>query len=257
MKKSLKNFYRRLRSRFVGHGVINFRGKGVVNFIDVGSAGNLPSPWKENAKRIKRLLSFEPRNIEGTRSNIVAVDTALWEKNCERNLYIYKGRGGSGSSLFEQNYEYVSENIAKLCSRGSKHLANTWFERSELDRTEMVTCRKLDDVLNEIDQQFTYHFLKIDAQGAEYEILRGGRKFLEESCLGLQLELFVLPLYKEIKLLQDVVYFLNKMSFELVKKFPAHGTFNSQHDCVFLKKGQQNKVTDTILKVYELKHWPH
>ena len=46
----MKNIYKYARRRITGEGVINFRGKGVVNLIDVGSAGNLPSPWKENNK---------------------------------------------------------------------------------------------------------------------------------------------------------------------------------------------------------------
>ena len=116
----------------------------------------------------------------------------------------------------------------------------------------MIACRKLDDVLQELRHPFPYHFLKIDAQGAEYEILRGSENFLKDACLGLHLELFVLPMYKGIKLLPEVVEYLDPLSFELVKKFPAHGSFESQHDCVFLKRGNEGELIDTILAVYNL-----
>jgi len=252
MKRVLKSIYRYSRERMLGEGVVNFRGEGIVNFIDVGSAGNLPYPWKENANRIKHLLKFEPRDKPSISPNVVSLNVALWETNCERDFYIYKGSGGSGSSLFHQNYEYVTENFEELRIRGPEHLASTWFERSQLDRTERITCRTLDSVIQELHHPFPYHFLKIDAQGAEYEVLRGADILLRESCVGLHLELFVLPLYKGIKLLPEVMQYLESLEFELIKKFPAHGSFDSQHDCVFLKRGQNNKVADVIREIYAL-----
>ena len=108
MKKSLKKLYKYAKRRIAGEGVINFRGKGAVNLIDVGSAGDLPSPWKENNKLIRHLLSFEPRATDRSNPNIISVDVALWESNEERAFYIYEGKGGSGSSLFKQNHDYVN-----------------------------------------------------------------------------------------------------------------------------------------------------
>jgi FkbM family methyltransferase len=225
----------------------------IVNLIDVGSAGTLPYPWRQNTDKILHLLKFEPRdNSKEKNPYIVSVDVALWSTNCERDFYIYKGHGGQGSSLFQQNYEYVQENFEKIRNRGPEDLANTWFERSQLDRVEQIRCRRLDDLLEELDHPFQYHFLKIDAQGAEYEILKGAERFLRESCIGLHLELFTLPLYKGIKLLPEVVEYLESYNFELVKKHPAHGSFDSQHDCVFLKKGVKGRIVATIREIYEL-----
>lgn len=252
MRGALKGLYRHARQRLLGEGVVNFRGKGIVNLIDVGSAGDLPHPWWENANKIQHLLKFEPRDKSSRSPYTVTVGVALWETNCERNFYICKGLGGSGSSLFQQNYEYVTENFEELSSRGPEYLAHTWFGRSQLDRVERISCRRLDDVIQELGHPFPYHFLKIDAQGAEYEILRGAEEFLRGSCIGLHLELFVIPLYKGIKLLPEVMEYLKGLDFELVEKFPAHGSFDSQHDYVFLKKGQKNKVADTIREVYHL-----
>ncbi len=252
MKRSLKDLYRYARQRLLGETMVNLIGKGIVNLIDVGSAGDLPYPWKKNANKILHLLKFEPRDKPSRSPYIVTVDAALWGTNCERDLYIYKGFGGSGSSLFQQNYGYVAENFEELLSHGPRYLSSTWFERSQLDRIERIACRRLDDVLQELAHPFSYHFLKIDAQGAEYEILKGAEEFLRQVCVGLHLELFVLPLYKEIKLLPSVKAYLEGINFELVKKFPAHGSFDSQHDCVFLKRGQMNKVVDTIRGIYDL-----
>jgi hypothetical protein len=248
----LKRLYFYAMKQLLGDGVINFRGRGIINLIDVGSAGHLPSPWKENAHKINYLLKFEPRDKSEQTPHVVTLDTALWEINCDKDLYIYKGFGGTGSSLFQQNYEYVSENFEELRGRGPRNLADTWFERSQLDKVEKISCRTLDDVLVELNQSFPYHFLKIDAQGAEYEILKGAEKFLRQSCIGIHLELFTVPLYKGIKLFSDVEAYLAGFEFDLAKKFPSHGSFDSQNDCLFIKRSISNKVSEVILKVYNV-----
>lgn len=252
MERTLKNLYGQAMQSPLMKGMVRLFNKGIINLIDVGSAGDLPHPWNKNAHKIRHLLKFEPRDEPSKDPHVVTADVALWETNCERDFYIYRGFGGSGSSLLQQNYEYVTENFEELRKRGSERLANTWFERSQLDRTERIGCRRLDDVLQELDHSFHYHFLKIDAQGAEYQILRGAERFLRESCLGLHLELFVLPLYKGIKLLPEVVGYLDGLGFELARKSPAHGSFASQHDCVLLKRGCEGKVVDAIRRIYGL-----
>ena len=252
MKRALKHMYQHCRRSLLGEGIVNFRNQGIVNLIDIGSAGNLPVPWRENANKIQHLLKFEPRDQPVTNPNIVTIDAALWEVNGERDFYIYKGLGGSGSSLFQQNYDYVSENFDQLRRRGPESLANSWFERSQLDRIEKTFCRKLDDILQELNYTFAYDFIKIDAQGAEFQILKGAETFLRDNCIGLHLELFEIPLYRDIKLLPEVVDFLQDFGFDLVKKFKAHGSFDSQHDCLFLKRGSMTKKIGIVQQIYHL-----
>jgi len=219
MKPQLQGLYRLARRRLLGKGIVNFRGRGIVNLIDVGSVGGLPYPWSENSDKIHHLLTFEPRDNTRNSPHITAINVALWKSNCERDFYIYKGFGGTGSSLFQQNVDYVTRNWEQLRTRGDGYLADTWFD-------------------------------KIDAQGAEYEIMKGAEHLLSTSCLGLHLELFVIPLYKGIKLLPEVVEYLKGFEFQLFKKFPPHGSFDSQHDCIFLKEGVISPVTEVIQKVY-------
>lgn len=247
----LESLVRRARWLALGDRMVNLWGTGVVNLIDVGSIGPLPSPWNQKASRIAHLLKFEPRDRSRSSSPRVRVlDTALWDSECERDFFIYRGYRGTGSSLFEQNVDYVRANFEALRQRGPRHLAETWFERSELVRVERIRCRRLDDVLAGLDDPVSYHFLKIDAQGAEYPILRGAESFLRERCLGLHLELFTLPLYQGIRLLPEVVRHLEGLGFERVRQYPAHGSFDSQHDCVFLKVAARGTVTDAIRETY-------
>jgi FkbM family methyltransferase len=226
-------------------------GGGVVGLIDVGSAGPLPSPWNERAGLITRLLKFEPRDRpQQAGGRVRVVDAALWEEECPRDFYVYRGRRGTGSSLFEQNVEWVREHWDEIAQRGPRRLARSWFARAELDRVSRVNCRRLDDVLAELGAQRDYHFLKIDAQGAEFPILRGAEEFLRDACIGLHLELFVLPLYRGIALLPEVESYLAERGFELVLKFPPHGSFDSQHDCLFIKSESRDPLVDAVREIY-------
>ncbi|HBE39805.1 MAG TPA: hypothetical protein DDW27_01100 [Bacteroidales bacterium] len=168
---------------------------------------------------------------------------------------MYKGLKSTGSSLFEQNFEYVNNNFAELKNHGSRHLSETWHKRSELIKVTGCDCTTLDYTLEELNLPYSFDFLKIDAQGAEYEILLGSENFLKDSCLGLHLELFNIPMYKGIKLLPEVTEYLDDFGFSLVKKMPFHGTFNSQNDCIFIKRtipGNKTEIKQLILKIYSV-----
>lgn len=130
-------------------------------------------------------------------------------------------------------------------------MAESWFERSKVVRKVKVRCRSLDNVLSEQEPSMQFHFLKVDAQGAEYEILRGAEKLLSTSCIGLHLELFVFPILKGIKLLKDVEIYLNGFGFELVREFPSNATFSAAPDCLFLKR-EQTEIVETIKDIYAL-----
>jgi hypothetical protein len=107
-------------------------------------------------------------------------------------------------------------------------------------------------VIQGLDSEQIFNFIKCDAQGAEYEILLGAKNILADSCVGLHLELFSIPLYKGITLAKDVTKFLEKLGFVLEYKFPPHGTFDSQNDCLFIKPTGNKVALDVIRSVYGL-----
>lgn len=239
-----------LMMRFSSKYKLNHRGRGAINYIDVGSVGGLPDPWRANADLVRFVLNFEP-NVEASRqANSLTYNTAVWEIDAVLPFYVYKGFENTGSSLFEQNLEYVKANFEQLKLRGPSMLADTWFDRSTLIKTVELKCRKLDGILAEELPNTPFHFMKIDAQGAEYNILKGSETLLSGSCMGLHLELFTLPLYKGAMLLDEVEKFLSGFGFRLVKRFPAHGSFDSQHDCLFVKEFADPALLTLVKKVY-------
>ena len=253
--RPIRKLRRKVVNRFSGAGIINYKNQGRINFIDVGSLGNLPEPWLSNSKYIHNLLSFEPLESAKTNKNIIVSSNALWSEKCVKSFYIYKGFKSSGSSLYEQNFEYVNNNFNSLKEIGPKYLADSWHVRSELLKVTDIECETLDNTLDDLNLPIKFDFIKIDAQGAEYEILNGAVNFLQNSCIGLQLELFNIPLYKGIRLLPEVIGFLSELGFGMVKKLDYHGTFNSQNDCIFIKKNipEEKKEIEQLLKhIYQI-----
>lgn len=245
-------FIKIVLSKIYSRYVINYKNKGKINFIDIGSIGGLPEPWFSNANKIKFVLNFEPNRPIKKSVNSMTYNTAVWESEKTLPFYIYKGFRGTGSSLFKQNFKYVKANFDKLKERGSKKLALTWFERSKLVRTTELKCRKIDSILKEEFLNTDFHFMKIDAQGSEFNILKGSEIFLK-NCCGLHLELFSIPLYENIVLIDKVEEYLANLNFYLAKKYPPHGTFNSQNDCLFLKKDGSPEIISIIKEIYSTK----
>ena len=103
-----------LMMRFSSKYKLNHRGRGAINYIDVGSVGGLPDPWRANADLVRFVLNFEP-NVEASRqANSLTYNTAVWEIDAVLPFYVYKGFENTGSSLFEQNLEYVKANFEQL-----------------------------------------------------------------------------------------------------------------------------------------------
>jgi len=251
----IKKAVREIEKRVTGEETINYKNKGFINLIDIGAVGKLPSPWLENANSVNKLLRFEPREAASKSKDIISLDVAVGGRDAKRNFYVYKGNNSQGSSFYEQNVEYIDANFEELSKRGDPAMAASWHERSTLVKTMEVDCKKLDTVLSELSFNEPFDFLKVDAQGAEYEILVGAEKFLKDSCLGITLELFDIPVYKGIALRDEVVTYLDKMGFVVAQALEAHGTFNGVRDYVFLRKdypASAQKKMDFIRKIYEI-----
>ena len=93
--------------KFLQNSHSNLFNKEQINFIDIGSVGDLPSPWNNNLSAINKILKFEPRgkNTISKNKKEIHIDKALWSKVCTKTFYEYQGRSGSGSSFFKQNYK--------------------------------------------------------------------------------------------------------------------------------------------------------
>jgi FkbM family methyltransferase len=229
---------------------LNAGGSGKVGFIDIGAIGGIPEEWLNKTTSIRSVLAFEPNDKPYESRSLKTIQCALWETEEDQPFYIYGNERSVGASILKQNYAYVRANFETLKVLGPKQMADTWFERSALLRTTSIKCRTLDSILDENLKRGPFHFAKIDAQGAELPILKGGHRWLKTDAVGLMLETFSIPLYENVAMLPEIQKYLEGMGFTFVKKFESHGTFDSQNDCLFLKKGSNPEIEGIIMDVY-------
>lgn len=232
--------------------LVNKGGRGLVNVIDVGSVGGLPDFWRDHASFIRHLLRFEPLEKERRRGTVRTIPAALWRANETRPFYIQRG-SSTGNSLYPPNIEWVAEHFEELKARGgSSEMADTWAERSAIAKTEMIDVQTLDSVLEAVGEGVRYDFLKIDTQGADHDVLLGAERLLAEDCIGIQLEAFLIPLYKGITLLDQIDAHLVERGFLKVRTTPPDGTFLCFQDLVYLKQGASGPAADAIKRVYDI-----
>lgn len=221
-----------------------------IGFIDVGAWGDLPYPWDKNKSLISCILRFEPKEKPEKQGNIITFNCALWDSYCERPVYFKKG---DILNMLKPDVEMVRNNFHDLKKRPFSEYADRFFDKSKIERSETIVCKPLDGVLKELHSEKDYHFLKIDVQGAEWFVIKGAEKFLREQCLGIHIELYNILMFKDGKSLTEIEKYLNKIGFDLVLKYPVHGIFSSQNDCLFIKREVSSAELDTILSVYGLK----
>ncbi len=81
--------------------------------------------------------------------------------------------------------------------------------------TETVPVARLDDEVRELVAAHRRPFLKIDTQGFEREVLAGGQDTVD-ACVGIQLELSLVPLYGGGMLIDEAISWAYGQGFQMV-----------------------------------------
>jgi FkbM family methyltransferase len=173
-------------------------------FCDVGARGGIADPWK-SFQDFLGLISFEPDKEE--------YEVLLSSKNESDQISHY--------ALYKDKRE-LSLHLTKSRACSSVYLPNVRFlkefpdaNRFEIEKTVSVPATSLDalyreEVLRNMD------FIKIDVQGAELDILQGGKKFLSDHILGVEVEVEFQAMYENQPLFSDVDYFIrNNLGLQL------------------------------------------
>ena len=192
-----------------------------INFVDVGAAEDIHPRWKRVLKYIN-YFGFEPdkrssellqKNDSCKSYNIFPI--ALWEKTQKLDINLTKEPRVSSS--YQPNYDFLNK---FKDSERFKIIKTLEVESVDLDSLEIL----------DID------FIKIDVQGGELDILNGSRNSLER-CLGLELEVEFLTLYKGQPLFGDLQKQLINYGFEFIDFVNLcrweRDNFNGFGQCVF------------------------
>jgi FkbM family methyltransferase len=183
-----------------------------LRLVDVGGAGGLQEKWLARAGEIAPIV-FEPNPAEAAKlrrsiSEIfggggLVVERGLSNVAGPQDLHITQYWGCA--SLRKPNWDVLS-----------RYRIRPAFE---VLRTKSIFCSRYDELYRsgEVPQPDA---IKLDVQGQEYEVLDGFGSLLR-TCLGIELETHLYPIYQGQKLLHDLVALLSDFGFVLRRLQPV------------------------------------
>ena len=169
----------------------------------------LVEPIKNEAEKIKR-------------KNYTVISKGLWSKKTSKILYFLEKRPGS-SSMFEP----IKENLS-LYGFKKKN-----YHLFDVTKKIKVDCDTLKASLKNLNIK-SLDYLKIDTQGAEYEILRGIGKFLP---LLVRLEVQTVSMYKNSPYWNKIINYMYQLGFIVCEwqKIGSHATRSPiEMDMIFI-----------------------
>jgi FkbM family methyltransferase len=197
--------------------VKQLQSRGVDVVLDVGANSGQYATGLRKAAYKSRIVSFEPLSKPFAALERKASADSLWD--CER--YALGDADGT-----------ISVNVAGNAAQSSSVLPMLEAHQNALPSAnyigaEDVPVHRLDSVAPKILQPADRIFLKVDVQGFEKQVLAGSRCTIDGCCVGMQLELSVLPLYEGGMLIREALELVYSLGFTLTGLFPS---FTDQHD---------------------------
>jgi len=167
---------------------------------DVGAAYGTDSRWQP-VETSTQFITFEPdtRSQDYTTApNTVNFSTGLSNKKGQSALHLTKLP--AASSLYPIN----SEQIQNFATRDWHEIVGSTL--IELDTLDNCLAKRPDLKLD---------FLKIDVEGADLDVLKGGLNALKNSIMGLQIEVSFIERHKGAPFFSETDSFLRGQGFNL------------------------------------------
>lgn len=175
-----------------------------LSLVDAGARGGLDEPWKSVRKDALKIIGFEPdkaecKKLNGVNNNFTYFPVALWSS--EKKIKVYSTKTASCSSVYEPNFRLI------------KKYKSIHWEPRKVKKTEQFQASTLDKIISK--EKLDCDFLKIDTQGAEYEILKGADIILQQNVFGVLLETWTTEVYKGQILAGDILRLMHDRGFSL------------------------------------------
>ncbi len=182
-----------------------------LRLVDVGGAGGLHPRWLAHADAILPVL-FEPNPVEAAKLRASLTQSYAAGLVVETGLSHIAGEQPLNIARYWGCTSLRKPNAAVL----GKYRIGPIFDVVD---TTSVGCTRY-DTLYHLGQVPPPDAIKIDVQGYEYEVLQGFGGLLQ-TCLAIELETHVYPIYRDQKLLHDLIAFLADFGFVLRRLSPV------------------------------------
>jgi FkbM family methyltransferase len=199
--------------------------------LDVGAnAGQYHDFLRERVQYAGTIVSFEPlsRHVEALR------ERSRGDSNWHIEGYALGSREGS-----MQINVMVSDQFSSFLEPDHDRVSD-YAGLNVADHTETVAVRTLDGVLPGLRERlgFTRPYLKIDTQGFDIEVLRGGAKSLP-AVKALQTEASVRRIYKGMPRYTETIHYLDECGFDITGLYPVsrdNALRLVEFDCVMINR---------------------
>ena len=168
-----------------------------LSLLDIGARFGVGLPWISAKSENLNLILVEPDPEEAAalkkHHQGGVLPYALWSSETELVLNINKSAGTS--SIYEPNNSFLSqfEDMSRFEAKSKVKLKTKTIDG-------LVNTGELTDL----------DFMKIDVQGAELEILKGGLNYLKNNLVGLEVEVEFSQIYKDQPLFSEVEIFVRQ-----------------------------------------------
>ena len=173
-----------------------------IGLVDIGARGGLEPRWQFIQDNVTACM-FEPdehacQALEDSEYVERVFNVALGSSESESLFNLC--RDPAVSSLLEPN--------DRLLSRYPN------ARRFDVIARENMNLSTLDKCL--LGQQQRCDFIKLDTQGTELQILKGGAELLQSTVIGLEIEVEFLQVYKNQSLFGDICTYLAPRGYEFL-----------------------------------------
>ena len=192
-----------------------------LRVIDVGASGGPQSRWKEaDYKSLIVLFEPDPRESEILQKKLgdryIVRNVALSERPGNLEFHMYRDQLASSVYLPDLDLlrrYYIDKTSSDYIDDRYDNLRTLKIDKFDVLKTITLSADTLDNQLS-IVNLMDIDFIKLDVQGHELPILKGGRTTLSNT-VGVEIEVEFLPLYKGQSVFHEVDSFLTSCGFEL------------------------------------------
>lgn len=176
-----------------------------LTIVDCGARGASFHEWHSIHDKLT-IYGFDPDHRECERLNAEARSQGfdhryyphfIARKKEKRSFFLTNDSGSS--SLYEPEHKLISRYRQLFCDRQMICTLETVGLKEKIDNIETISLDEWATTygVSEVD------FIKLDVQGAELEVLEGCDSLLK-TVVGMNIEVWFVPLYKEQPLFSDI-----------------------------------------------------